>query len=52
MADMAVQLLLSGTEAQLQLGEFRVSSGKTQLEAGKPSSRPRRRNTSPPARRR
>ena len=35
MADMAVQLLLSGTEAQLQLGEFRVSSGKTQLEAGK-----------------
>ena len=33
MADMAVQLLLSGTEAQLQLGEFRVSSGKTQLEA-------------------
>ena len=32
---MAVQLLLSGTEAQLQLGEFRVSSGKTQLEAGK-----------------
>ena len=35
MADMAVQLLLSGTEAQLQLGEFQVSSGKTQLEAGK-----------------
>ena len=35
MADMAVQLLLSGTEAQLQLGEFQISSGKTQLEAGR-----------------
>ena len=34
-ADMAVQLLLSGSEAQLQLGEFQISSGKTQLEAGK-----------------
>ena len=35
MADMAVQLLLSGSEAQLQLGEFQLSSGRTQLEAGK-----------------
>ena len=35
MADMAVQLLLSGSEAQLQLGEFQISSGRTQLEAGK-----------------
>ena len=35
MADMAVQLLLSGSEAQLQLGEFRIESGRTQLEAGK-----------------
>ena len=31
---MAVQLLLSGTEAQLSLGEFQISSGRTQLEAG------------------
>ena len=35
MADVAVQLLLSGSEAQLQLGEFQISSGRTQLEAGK-----------------
>ena len=35
MADVAVQLLLSGSEAQLQLGEFQMSSGRTQLEAGK-----------------
>ena len=35
MADAAVQLLLSGSEAQLQLGEFQISSGRTQLEAGK-----------------
>ena len=34
LADMAVQLLLSGTEAQLSLGEFQISSGRTQLEAG------------------
>ena len=32
---MAVQLLFSGTEAQLGLGEFQISSGRTQLEAGK-----------------
>ena len=31
---MAVQLLFSGTEAQLSLGEFQISSGRTQLEAG------------------
>ena len=35
LADMAVQLLFSGTEAQLGLGEFQISSGRTQLEAGK-----------------
>lgn len=35
MTDVAVQLLLSGSEAQLQLGEFQISSGRTQLEAGK-----------------
>ena len=35
LADTAVQLLLSGSEAQLQLGEFQISSGRTQLEAGK-----------------
>ena len=35
LADMAVQLLLSGSEAQLQLGEFQLESGRTQLEAGK-----------------
>ena len=35
MADVAVQLLLSGSEAQLQLGEFQLESGRTQLESGK-----------------
>ena len=35
LADMAVQLLFSGSEAQLGLGEFQISSGRTQLEAGK-----------------
>ena len=35
LADMAVQLLLSGSEAQLQLGEFQLESGRTQLESGK-----------------
>ncbi|MEF2887956.1 efflux RND transporter permease subunit, partial [Gemmiger sp.] len=35
LADMAVQLLFSGTEAQLGLGEFQISSGRTQLDAGK-----------------
>ncbi len=35
LADMAVQLLLSGSEAQLQLGQFQLESGRTQLEAGK-----------------
>ena len=34
LADMAVQLLFSGTQAQISLGEFQISSGKTQLEAG------------------
>lgn len=29
LADMAVQLLLSGSEAQLQLGEFQLESGRT-----------------------
>ena len=35
LADTAVQLLLSGSEAQLQLGQFQLESGRTQLESGK-----------------
>ncbi|MDD6320362.1 MAG: efflux RND transporter permease subunit, partial [Oscillospiraceae bacterium] len=34
LADMATQLLLSGTEAQVALGEYQISSARTQLEAG------------------
>ena len=34
LADMAVQLLLSGSEAQLGLGQLRIEIGRTQLQAG------------------
>ena len=34
LADTAVQLLLSGTEAQMGLGQLRVEMGRTQLQAG------------------
>ena len=34
LADTAVQLLLSGTEAQIGLGQLRIENGRTQLQAG------------------